>query len=435
MSKSTVTRFVRRRRYLLVSAAASIAALVSVTTTSGIGVAQASATKAPPAFHHVTVELWFESNPAYQPVLNQAMADFAKAYPGSRVKEVLVDPTLYPSKFEAASAAGDPPTLISPGLDSNYQHYIKAGLLTPLNQIVKSGFPKFYKSPSARLSLNGKLYAVPLDVNTLSVCYNKSIFAKVGLVKPATQSALIADASKLSGAGYTPMAVGEKDAWPGGDLFGAELAYTDKTGNALFQGEQDKLPWTAPVFLKAAQALQSLVKGNVFGQSLELAFTDSITAFGQGQAAMLYPCGNFDTTLVDSAAGGKVNYGLFPMPPLTASQTPRATGGPAIFFSIPSKINAHHQAADIAFLKILTDARTKRNLVAHNFIPSSPGDTAANKNPIYRQMLALQATARPRTPLVSAVNAQLFTSVQKLFAGAEDAAQLTHDLETAAQGH
>jgi raffinose/stachyose/melibiose transport system substrate-binding protein len=416
----------RRLLWSSALAAACVAVALGAATASAVS---AAAKASSPGFKNVTLQWWLSPQPAYQGVFEQAIGDFAREYPGSHVKLVNIDASGLVAKFKTASAAGVPPDLYDPPADATYAQLEQEHLLAPLGTYLKTGFPTIFKPVLDRLSFKGVPYAVPLDVNSLTIGYNKAIFSKLGLAIPRTQSVLMADAKKIKAAGYTPLAVPEKDAWPGGDLFFAELAYTDTKGTALAQAEAGSLPWTAAPFTKAAAALQNLISSGVFDNSLSLDFNDALTVFAQGQAAMFYPLGNFDTATIDQASNHQLSYGLFPMPPLRTGGAPTATGGPAIFVSIPA--GSKNKAAAVAFLRILTDARTKRALVGNGFIPSSTVAKINNRSAIYKQMLQVQATARPRLLFEPAVNTALVNDVQAMFAGSKSPGGLISDLQSA----
>ncbi len=63
---------------------------------------------------------------------------------------------------------------------------------------------------------NGKIWGVPLNVNTYGVFYNKTLFAKAGITAmPKTYADFLAICEKLKKAGITPLARGAKDLWTG----------------------------------------------------------------------------------------------------------------------------------------------------------------------------------------------------------------------------
>ena len=64
--------------------------------------------------------------------------------------------------------------------------------------------------------VDGKQYGVPYNLGMVGVWYNKALFEKAGIDEPpATWDEFLADVEKLKAAGITPLAVGEKDKWPG----------------------------------------------------------------------------------------------------------------------------------------------------------------------------------------------------------------------------
>ena len=70
---------------------------------------------------------------------------------------------------------------------------------------------------------DGKYYGVPFDWGAVGMFYNKALFKQAGLdpEKPPTTWTELLDAVKaLKAAGITPIAIGEKDKWPGHFWYG-----------------------------------------------------------------------------------------------------------------------------------------------------------------------------------------------------------------------
>ena len=177
-----------------------------------------------------------------------------------------------------------------------------------------------------------------MDLNTLSIAYNKDIFAKLGLKIPTTLDELLAMVPKIKAEGLQPMSLNAKDGWPNGDLWFSQLAYTDPNAKALRSAEAGKGPWDAPPLLTAATNVQKMQAAGLFSSNAaSLDFVTAYTEFATGKSAMLYPVGNFGTPVIDSISKGNIKYGLFPFPPAAGGVTPRATGGAAIIWSIPGE--------------------------------------------------------------------------------------------------
>ena len=64
-------------------------------------------------------------------------------------------------------------------------------------------------------SINGKVYAMPLDTQPEGIYYSKDLFPQAGITSPpTTMDELEADVAKLKAINVAPIAVGAKDAWP-----------------------------------------------------------------------------------------------------------------------------------------------------------------------------------------------------------------------------
>jgi len=145
-----------------------------------------------PAAPKTTLRLWSWNNEGdYPAVFEQIIARFETANPNAEVEIQWVPYTEYNEKLKATIAAGDYPEIpeIHPG-SPMYSLY-QAGELLSLNDALKTGFPKYFPSALADLTFEGNTYSIPLDVNNLTVFYNKNIFKKVGRKIPETVDELI----------------------------------------------------------------------------------------------------------------------------------------------------------------------------------------------------------------------------------------------------
>jgi raffinose/stachyose/melibiose transport system substrate-binding protein len=403
----------------LVTAVAAVAAFASH--------ANAAGTKTQ-AGGNVTIWTWQPPNSDYVNIF-QAAGDRYKGAGGGSTTINSLDFNSYFTKFKTASAGGDVPDLMEMSWTGDYHDVINAGDLLPLDSYLKD-FPKFFAPTLNSLRYKGHVYGVPLDVNTLTIGYNKAIFQKLHLKVPKTFQQLLALAKPIRKAGYQPLSVNLKDGWPGGDLWFAQVAYTDKSENAIRQAEQGAVKWTDPRFVQATANVKKLqTSGLLANGANSLDFTSAISLFARGQAAMTYPVGNFDTGLIDQASHGKVKYDLFAVPPPNVGQKPLATGGPAIIWSIPK--NAKNPQGAIAVLKAMMSAQGTTALVDKNYIPAYPADISSNKSPIYHRMVSFQATAQTRAIFIPNVYNTLLNGVSALLNGTTTPTRLTQGMERA----
>jgi raffinose/stachyose/melibiose transport system substrate-binding protein len=312
-----------------------------------------------------------------------------------------------------------------------YRALIDSGALLPLDKYLPS-LPKFYGPVMKSLTYKGHVYGIPMDLNTLSIAYNTSLFAKLGLKVPTTFAQLIALAAKIRAAGDQPMGVNLMDGWPDSDLWFSQVAYTDPTHDLITKAEAGSVSWNNPEFLQAAENVQQMQSsGLISAGSTSLTLTSLAAAFGSGQLLMMYPAGNFDTSLINQADHGSFTYKLFPFPPLKAGQPSLATGGPAIIWSIPAK--APNPTGAINYIRETVNSAGYGEEVKNDFIPSAPTSaTSSNHNAIYKQFISFQPTAQTRAIFSPAVATELQNAMQALLSGTATPQQAVSDLETAA---
>lgn len=420
-----MTKRCTSRRRLSLGLLAGICGLAIVTA---VATHASAAPRKAAASGDVTVWTWQPPNSDYVNIF-QAAGTRYKAQGGGNTTINSLDFASYFTKFKTAAAGGDVPDLLEMSWTGDYHDVVDAGDLMSLDPYLKS-FPKFFAPVLNSLRYKGHVYGVPLDVNTLTIAYNKGIFSKLHLAVPKNFAQLLALAKPIRKGGFQPLAVNEKDGWPGGDLWFAQVAYTDKSENAIRQAEQGAVPWTDPRFVQAASNVKQLQSSGLIADgSNSLDFTAAIGLFARGQSAMLYPVGNFDTGLIDQASHGKVQYDLFPFPPPKTGQKPLATGGPAIIWSIPK--NAKNPQGAIALLKLMMDKQGSAALVQKNYIPAYPTDISSNSSAIYHRMVSFQSTAQTRAIFVPNVYNTLLNGVSALLNGKTTPTRLTQGLQRA----
>ena len=229
------------RRSAVLTAAATIACLVVTGCSSDSGKSSGSSGKVV----HLSMLTGFTGpdEPSYQALIKQ----FNATHPDIQVTMAVQPWATVGQKLPAAWATGQGPDLATPSPDPgsvfNYTKTNSAAALdssvgTGATQINAGAFPPAVKSA---FTVNGKLYAVPANVATLVLYYNKDMFTRAGITAaPATEEEFIADAKKLTvGSGSKPSQYGLSLAdnntiqmWPilqwmsGGDIVGSDNCAT-----------------------------------------------------------------------------------------------------------------------------------------------------------------------------------------------------------------
>ncbi len=268
-------------------------------------------------------------------VVNEAVAGGA----GSNAKAVLasrMEANNPPGTFQVHAGRG---TLLS---------WIAAGDMAPLNSLYqKEGwYQDFPQSLLNMLKVNGKIYAVPVDMQRDNVLwYNPSIFKKYNLTPPTTFSQFFADASVLKAHGITPLALANHGNWE------TTLLYSDVLLGTVGPTQYDKIltgkaSWNSAGVTKATQTFLKMMQyTNSDAGALHWQQADQLVA--QGQAAMNvqgdWAQGYFTTDLHLTPGTG---FGWAP--------TPGTKGTFAMVsdvFGLPSKLK--NQTATLNFLKVL----------------------------------------------------------------------------------
>ena len=408
------------------SGAWRVAAMAAVVLAGSLALAPAASAQDPNV-----IEMWSWNNEGSYPLVHEdAIKRYEAANPGGptikRGKSVCgdacgvtyLDYTTYLTKFKAAVAGGAPPCIAQIPWAGEFRDYVNSGALLPMTDAVKTGFPKFFDPIVAATTINGDMWAIPLDVNTLQIAYNKTMFDKLGLTVPKTQSELQAIVDKLSANGTFGIAMGTKDKWSAGDLFFAQTAYTDGTNTKLAGADAGTVNWDDPVFHQAVQNVIDQVTANDFapGANSMTAFKENEDLFVSQKAGMMYPVGNFVTGGITKAVGDTFEWSLFPFPAPDGSTLPlRATGGIAEMFVVTKA--CANPAAATEFLRYLVNDDGGKALVANDFIPSWDYPVPADKSPLYQNMVTAQATANSRVIYNTAVYAALLNSMQGVMDG------------------
>ena len=346
-----------------------------------------SGTKAAPAKaaqEKIVLEFWSWNNEGSYPVVHEdAEKRFEADHPNVDVKREYISYTEYLVKLKAVLSGEEAPDVFQIPWAGEYTELARSGKLLPLTAPLKTGFPMFFDNVMKAIAVDGDAWAVPLDLNTLQIAYNKTMFDKMGLKVPTTKDEFIALAAKLKEQGKFGVAIGTKDLWAGADVFFAQVSYSDPTHTKMAMADAKKIPWTSPEFVKAIEVADELVKKGVFAPG-----ANSMDAF----------------------VGAK---NLFPFPPHAAGSEPLPTGGVAEMFVVSKGSKNTETALD--FLRYMTDDKGKEILVKNDFIPSSSYKGSAAISALYKNMLDAQSKAQSRVVYNTEVYSAVMNGMQGIF--------------------
>jgi raffinose/stachyose/melibiose transport system substrate-binding protein len=261
--------------------------------------------------------------------------------------------------------------------------FAKAGLLYFLNSAQAKYHWDFFPWTLGTFdTYNGKLDAVPVELDVIGIYYNKTIFAKYGLQPPTSLSNFETEMDTLKSHGVTPIVLPDEDGWEGGHYLSITLAGTagPQTLRALESGKES---WDSAPVVNALNLMFHTFESNgyVFPGSDGINYSDGTAAFEEGKAAM-FPTGEWlEFTLYQ---GAKFPMGFFPFPSSTGKGSWVGGVGQSLFVSSHSK----NIPADLTYLNWITGATASRYLFSkYQYIPAVGFSTAGLPvNPLWGQM-------------------------------------------------
>ncbi|MFC3883648.1 ABC transporter substrate-binding protein [Bacillus songklensis] len=171
-----------------------------------------------------------------------------------------------------------------------------------------------YETALEPMTMDGKVYGQPLNLEGYGFIYNKDLFKKAGITEtPKTLSELEAASKKLKAAGITPFSVGYGEWW----VIGQHLL------NLAFAQQEDP-----DAFIKGLDEGTAKIAGNEkFDQLVNLLdltvkygnknplttdYNTQVTQFAAGETAMVQQ-GNWVQPMIDKITPN-MNIGFIPMP-------------------------------------------------------------------------------------------------------------------------
>lgn len=141
-------------------------------------------------------------------LFDEILADFMAKNPGIRISQTTTTGSV---SFSSRVASNDVPELGNVYASTAYRTMAEEGLFMDL-----SGQDFLGRIPEEYLDLftleDGRVFAVPVNVNAFGLYVNMDIYEEQGLELPKTYEELIANCEKLRAAGITPFAFQFKDA-------------------------------------------------------------------------------------------------------------------------------------------------------------------------------------------------------------------------------
>jgi raffinose/stachyose/melibiose transport system substrate-binding protein len=189
----------------------------------------------------------------------------------------------------------------------------EAGLLYDLTDAYAENDWQVYDFAKERVTVDGKVYGLPGEMETIGIFYNADIFAQHGIDPPQSLDDLRAASETLRDAGITPMAVGDKEGWEGGHLL--SMALSSAVGSdgmkALLSGAES---WNSPGVVESLTFWKDANESGLLSASPTSVDYDTASSyFFSGDAAMI-PTGSWLVGQIVDNVEFETGYIPFPAP-------------------------------------------------------------------------------------------------------------------------
>jgi len=288
------------------------------------------------------------------------------------------------------------------------------------------------------VTLDGKVYGLPLSMEGFGYIYNKDIFADLGIdTLPKTYSELEAVAKKIADAGITPFANAYYEWWLVGSQ-GISVAFNNQPDmNAFIDGLNDGTATIAgnEQFLNWAKLMQlTLDYGNK--NPLTTDYNTQVAMFANGEAAMMQQ-GNWSQNMLDSITPN-MNLGVLPMP---ISDDAAVTGKVTVGVPVNLVVNKDSKVKEEAkmFLDWLVTSDMGKEYITKTFkfiptmstIEASPEDMGAVATDLVEYVNRGEAFPNVSGKFPDGVTQEFGSIIQKFLAGEIDAQKWTEEMQAA----
>ena len=355
-----------------------------------------------PAQAQTTIKwLHLEANPDRLATWEDIAAAYEDANPGVDIEFQFLENEAFKAKLPTLLQSNEAPSMFYTWGGGVLKAQSETGAIRDLTAAMdaEGGAWRNAISPAAveGLSIDGKVWAAPVQSGLVSFFYNKSMFEEAGVDATSIQTwdDLLGAVQNLKDAGLTPIAGGGGDKWPI-HFFWSYLAMRE-LGQDGFNAAKAGEGFQGEGFVRASQKLADLGALSPFQEGyLGATWPDTQAVFADGRAAMILAFENTATpqNQANSATDGKGlaedNIGRFAFPIVD--------GGAGVITDDFGGLNgwvvtrdAPPEMAD--FIHYLTIENAPLLAERNNILPTALGSDASVKDPSLADSAAQMAKA------------------------------------------
>ena len=236
-----------------------------------------------------TVTMWFSEGSTLD-CWGPLMLEFNDVDPSIQL-EIVPQANSWDVTRTAVAGGGGPDIVRTPGPSFVYE-MAQAGLILPMDTFAESmGWGDFFFDWALDLGLvDGQLYSLADELETLVLYYNVEVFEEHGWTPPDTMAELNALAEEVEAAGLTVFSHGNASWRPTNEHFVGEYWNQIASPQNVYKALTGEIPWTHERLVEAIETLDAHMKAGWFGGGVDLYFTnDGVyrrTSLAEGSAAM-----------------------------------------------------------------------------------------------------------------------------------------------------
>lgn len=278
-----------------------------------------------------TIELWFDTTGGAE-VAECTTANLVEPF-NAQSTTTQVEATMQANGWQATRTAlaggGGPDIVTTPG-PSWAVELSRAGQLLALDDFAAQfGWDERFVPWALDLGkVDGSLYSLPTQQETVVVFYNKTLFDEKGWELPKTLDEMTALSEQIAAEGIIPFAHGNQEWRPANHWYLGEFLNQVAGPQKVYEFLTGSAKITDPEFVQAVDLLTQYQQNGWFMGGLENYYTTTSDAFhaalGDGSAAMMIEGTWFlaDAPLFFGEEAGNTNeWGWIPMPSISGEPT------------------------------------------------------------------------------------------------------------------
>ncbi|MBY8877202.1 ABC transporter substrate-binding protein [Actinacidiphila acidipaludis] len=211
----------------------------------------------------VTLTFWENASPGPgAQYFEDAVKSYHALHPNVTIKIQRIQNEDFDGKLQTALNSSSAPDIFLQRGGGKMQAMLDAGQIQALD-LTAADTANVGTAALAADSVDGKVYAIPLDTQPEGIYYSKDLFRQAGITStPTTMDELESDVAKLKAIHVAPVAVGAKDAWPAAHWY-YDFALRECSRDTMQQAGKS-LKFTDPCWTKAGEDLAAFLKVSPF---------------------------------------------------------------------------------------------------------------------------------------------------------------------------